>query len=751
MAFTTPTLLPAASSDFESGSHGWTAGANTSLGTTSVAWVFGTRSMTVVANSAGTISATSPRVAVSEGVTHILWSGIRPSESSAGKVATLSIDWYDAPTGGTLLGTSEYATSMPAANSWQYCGAFGDSPVGAVSAAVRVKLTGAPASQGMYVDGVYLAPAPVVDGNLLDYDTQSVEVSLDGWQASNAALTRIPGYLVSGTGYMRARSSSSAAGTVTLSTTDSAPVVPGTEYVSYAMVGASGADYPCGIELRWLDGADAVVATERRESTAEDGQTERLCVVGTAPAGAVAVRLAVDYDASASGQVLYLDECSIAVAPNFAGNLLTYDEYSNESLVPQWDFDGATYASTSLTGYGITGYFGVQIVPEETGIFAGYLHRLIPVTPGTTYVARATTFRYVPDSSSVTWGRRSRIEWYDEDENLLLADVPDQFSTLSGSGTVTGGWNSTTRTAPEGAAFARLGVEIDHVSEDVSSYLMDGVIFAESSPEYTLSTDDETASVSLTVFFQPPDELPMDYITVERFDEDGTSTPVRTYGGDAVALPYSPGTMVFEDYEAPLGTRIWYRIRWTRDADTIAVTISTRTIDSPTLADGDFVWLKSPGIPAVNTRVMMEAPPAWSRAARSATYDVIGRRNPIQVSSERSGRKASVSVLVWDEAEHYTLDALLDSGLPALIQAMPGYGLPGNLYVSIGDATAESVTGEANTPGWRWAFEITEIDRPYGGLQGSALSTWQTVLDNYDTWEDVFDAFDTWADVLTEV
>jgi hypothetical protein len=147
---------------------------------------------------------------------------------------------------------------------------------------------------------------------------------------------------------------------------------------------------------------------------------------------------------------------------------------------------------------------------------------------------------------------------------------------------------------------------------------------------------------------------------------------------------------------------------------------------------------------------MMEAPPKWQRASRSATYDVVGRKNPVHVSGKRAGRTAQITLLVWDEHSNELFDSLLDSGLPALIQAMPGYGIDGNLYVSVGDSEVESLTGTANEPGWRWTLPVTEIDRPAGGLQGSAGLTWQSVTDAYETWEDLFDAHDTWAQVLTE-
>ncbi|KPC58684.1 hypothetical protein ADL35_49285, partial [Streptomyces sp. NRRL WC-3753] len=108
-----------------------------------------------------------------------------------------------------------------------------------------------------------------------------------------------------------------------------------------------------------------------------------------------------------------------------------------------------------------------------------------------------------------------------------------------------------------------------------------------------------------------------------------------------------------------------------------------------------------------------------------------------------------LTLLVWDEGSNVTFDALLDTGLPALIQAMPGYGIDGNLYLSIGQVEVESVTNAANIPGWRWTLSVTEIDRPEGGLQGSSAGTWQDVNDTFATWNDVLTDKDRWADVLT--
>jgi hypothetical protein len=192
-----------------------------------------------------------------------------------------------------------------------------------------------------------------------------------------------------------------------------------------------------------------------------------------------------------------------------------------------------------------------------------------------------------------------------------------------------------------------------------------------------------------------------------------------------------------------------YAVTWYKADGSRASRLFTQAIAAPVLEDPDYVWFKSPGIPALNTTLMMEAPIKWSREARQALYQIVGRRNPIAITDARPGRKASLSLLVWDEASNALFDSLLDTGLTALIQAMPGYGVNGNLYLSIGAVDVESVTNAANIPGWRWTLEVSVVDRPSGGLQGSASGTWQTVSDHNVDWADVFNKNEVWSDVLT--
>jgi hypothetical protein len=281
----------------------------------------------------------------------------------------------------------------------------------------------------------------------------------------------------------------------------------------------------------------------------------------------------------------------------------------------------------------------------------------------------------------------------------------------------------------------------------VTAYYVDNIQWVVSDPSFNASVINDTGSVSLSIFTMPDAGLGGTY-TLRRVHQDGSMQPVRGYVGDLVRVPFTQSPIVVEDYEAPMGEIIAYLVEWYNASGDKILLLSIGVGASPVLEDPDYVWLKSPGIPALNTTVLMESPVKWSRPARSTTLDIVGRTNPVNISGKRAGGTSSLSVLVWDPSAHEQLNSLLDNGLPVLIQAMPGYGINGNLYLSVGDVDSEPVMDAANEPGWRWTLNVAKIDRPSGGIQGSAISTWQDILDGYDTWADVFDAFDTWADVL---
>ncbi|MEU3686981.1 hypothetical protein [Streptomyces narbonensis] len=759
MAFSNPNLLADNASTFEGGTTAWvTTGGNTTLSVVTSEFIPGgtsTRSMRMTATAAGSIETISPRWTVSEGKTFAVRLPIRQNTTTAGKIFTGRITWFDAPSGGNSLGAADFSQPLNTTSGWwnaNHVITSGVAPAGAKSATVKITVTGLAAGEFVNTDDVYAAEVPRRVGDMLTYNTGSCENDASGWTVTNGAIGRGVGTLYGGAGYYVLSTTSVAAGDMPVKTNLSYAVTPGADYVAYGVVHPTWAA-DVSIELYWYDAGAAQIGTETRTVPCPAATNTRIAVAGTAPAGAASVRLVLRPVATAGAQVFYADDMSLCPVPNKPGNLLTYEEFSTESVLPAWTLDGGTgLARTYLTSNITDGFFTLAYTPVDRKIHRLSLDRLIPVTPGTTYAAGAHYFGRNQSGETTPVTYRVLMDWYDASGVLLLADNPDGFYTVNiANNTINGSASTETRTAPEGAAFARVVIEFDHSYSLCNLYYVDNVSFLEATPEYELVSDNATGAVRLTVNYIPPVNANSAFTSIHRIDEDGKTSTLRGYGAEWRTVPTVYVPLVIEDYEAPLGTRVSYAIRWTNADGTVrSSSLFTQTITAPVIPDPDYVWFKSPGNPALNTMVLMEAPLKWSRAARSARYDVVGRKNPIHKSDVRGGRTAGLTILVWDPSSNALFDSLLDSGLPVLIQAMPGYGIEGNLYLAVGDSDVEQLSPDARVPGWRWSLAVTEVDRPEGGLQGSALTTWQSIYDGYATWEDLFDAHETWVTVLTK-
>jgi hypothetical protein len=752
VAYGNPNILPVDASTFEGGTSSWVAtGTNATSAVQSTTKLTGTYALRVTATAAGTATVWSSRVAITAGAEYVARVPVGLATSQTGLTATLTIEWWNAASGGSQVGTSAgSATNVSSTVGWQasgYPAAVGVAPAGATHAVVRVAVAGMAASAQYFVDDVYLGVAQNRAGNLVGFNVSSVEVDTSGWQATNATLTRASGVLYTGSGYYCLSATSVAAGVMDIRWVSTVNVITaGTEYVAYAAVQSPSAALSCQVNIDWYDNAFALLGSSTQTFTV-DSTIQRIAVVGTAPANATRAKVWIKPTATAASQVFAIDDVSMAVAPNVAGNLLTYNEFSTESALPAWTISNGTGSRAFLTS-GITdGFYTFKVAPTAPGMVTATLNRLIPVTAGSTYRVKATAYRHSSQpTAEVDSSMRVRIDWYDSAGVLFQTDNPDQFYPH----TETGEWyaqvNSETRTCPTGAAFAKVAWEADSTSALIDGWYFDNIQLVPATPEYTLTSNNDLGLVSLQVLNT---YAGAETVTIERVDENGRKSIIRGYGFVYDKAPYTPAPIVVEDYEAPLGSRVWYAITWYTGTD-VAARIYTQLVNAPVLTDGDFVWFKSPGIPALNTRVMMEAPPRWSRSARRARYDIVGRKSPIFNTDVRSSGEATISVLVWETDANELFDSLLDSGLPALVQAMPGYGIDGNLYLSVGDVEAEPLDPDARESGWRWTLNVSAIDRPDGGLQGSAGATWQGISDDYATWDDVFNAWESWTDVLTK-
>ncbi|WP_146057582.1 hypothetical protein [Streptomyces sp. SM12] len=412
-----------------------------------------------------------------------------------------------------------------------------------------------------------------------------------------------------------------------------------------------------------------------------------------------------------------------------------------------WAITGGTVAMETWPGASGVISPALTIRSDGLGTITAVHSERLDVVPGAS--VRVTSVLAAPnyDPSAAYITMSPRIRWYGSADEYLTTEPLTRPHTTTGAITL---WihAELTRvyTVPPGAVYARVELEIVHDEESPDRYAVDSIAVDVAPQQYSLTKNDAAGMVTLSITHSPDDIWADARINVWRISASGDEHPVRGYGGDLLNAPNTPPPLVLEDYEAPMGERVWYRIRW--EWGGWHEELLTRTIDSPTLPNPDLVWLKAPSLPALNTTVEMAEPISWDRQARATAYHVVGRRNPVVVYARRAGRTGQLIAHVWDFRTNEALDALLDTGSPILIQAMPGHGVVGNLYLHVDGVAAEVISGSASEPGWRWTLDVTEIDRPAGGIQGSAGRTWADV-DEYADWAEVYDSYATWADVLT--
>ncbi|GGV37295.1 hypothetical protein GCM10010293_41050 [Streptomyces griseoflavus] len=666
------------------------------------------------------------------------------ADASGSVPERIGIRWLSAT--GTEVSVSWSLTTLAASSGWHRVSVAAVAPVGAAQAQVLLSSTPAGAAVNHFWENVYLGQPIRTTGNLLPFTTESTEVDASGWTpVVNATISRqVPVISWSVTNYLAGghalAMTAVAAGNASILAVDRPTVTPGEEYLAYAYLQPPTVASTAWIELRFYDSVGNQIQATRSVLAPPTPATGmyRQQVAATAPANAATCSIAAGLDGASAGQVLRLETVAILAAPELqSGSVLPYADSSFEQGIAGWTVASGVAALARTAPWGASGLAGsyALAVTSSTATQSVLRSVTMPVTEGRNWRAIAYAHPAAGTWSTVT----VRVRWYDAADTDLGVSAGTTY-LLPGSS-----WYGmqADQVAPAGAV--RAAIEIVPTASSAGAVLhLDWIALWEVLPLTTVAADSGSGYVTLTLRELPPDST----LTVYRVGSDGARTLVRGEGGLIDGQAITVDLLVVEDHEAPLGRPVSYRIE-IRDADG---DLSTRGSDTVSLAldDINLAWLKDPGNPQRNLRVMVETAPNWQRPIEQSSHIVRGRRNKVIFSGRRQGLEGDLSVWTRSDEERESLHLLLDSGNTLLWQAAPGMGVD-DMYVAVGQAT-EGRTSPLAQDEWRaWQLPLVQQDMPTTtGVNGAAGRTWRDVLTEFATVADVLDVYDTTEDLLLD-
>jgi hypothetical protein len=734
-------LLSTNDASFDANVGTWVAGSNTSVARTTAHFESTPAALRLTSAGAGTMAAFSGKYAVSPSTVYEAYCHAGNASAAAGRIVSIKIDWYTS--GDVYISSSTTTTpaSLPNATTWSTAIVVIDtSPVNAAKASLQVNVTAGITGAGQSVDIDTLALGlPVVDtGNLIPYATSSVEMDVSGWGVSNGTIARGS---AGAEGVYNLTATSTASGDMPVTSATRFPVTVGTAYEMYVWTTPPAAGRSLILDIRWytaVSGGSLVSTSTRTATTVQTGTWERHTVLGTAPATATHAEVRVRPQAVGAAEVWYLDRFVLRVQPLIAGNLIPYSAQSLEVDVTGWTAAGnCSIARSAPAEMAYAGAYSMKATCTAAGQARIELATAVAVVAGTYYNA-GVQFRTVGASpASRVW---LDIDWYDSSDVYLGSAEPDQESTQVG-----GAWHMETlgRQAPVGATKAKV-VLLPQATVPAQVFYLDEMSLVAGTPPYVVEPDQDTGSVTITL----NDLAGSTTVDLYRVDPGGQLSPVRGFSSDVIGYSVTGPTMLFQDYEAPLGVTLRYE--YTKHPAEVTTRTYAVTLDPPD--DPGHIWFTDPGQPAKNILLTVGQAPNWKRPIERGIQRAVGAKLPQVVSDVRAGREGDLAAVTWTADEEDALDYLLDAGGALLIRARPGWGLD-KAYVSVGDIGDDRVSRYGPEPIRRWSLPLLIVDRPGGGMAGSADRTWQDVLDDLETptWGDLPTKYPSWLHVFQGV
>ncbi|MGW2950780.1 hypothetical protein [Streptomyces eurythermus] len=718
---------------------GWSAGSNTGLFQSS-RFYEGSKSLGMTATASGSVTATTrTSVVVTEGTTYQGYVYVANIVAASGRTASVRIDYSADPWGSVPVGSATgAAVTLANSTSWNTPPPQVTSvaPAGAKWATLTITVTGLTAGAQVAADRMTLGEPYRNPLSLLPYTASSVETDTAGWTAeANTIVSRTQP--TAREGWYSLVLTAGAAGQMGASSV-AVPVTPGVAYMGQASVqSASG---PIRLDLRWYDASGVLLSTTSGQSWALSSSAWTLCnTVGTAPLGAATARLVLVPTATAAGQTWTSDIMGILDLTTVysADDLIPITAGDFEAGIdPGWSVTGGTMALSSAYAYYNT--YSLSATADGGDLSISLTTPVaVPVVAGQSYQLRAPL--RIP-TGALPW--TTQLDWLDGTGTALRT----RWQTWTpGTG---GGWYTGPQgdIAPEGAVAVRVTVTYTGLAAGTVVYidrvqLVPGGLTVAATPA-------GAGGVALTVNGLTS-VGPTWRWSLVRIDSVGNSAPVRGWAGDLKDQTITGDVAVVTDYEAPLGVPVQWRLTVTDPAGTTwqSYTSDPVTLDAP-MTD---VWLKDPGLPARSVRLTVGTPmPTWSRAARQGVHSVRGRPLPVVISDVRSGTTGTLTVITETDDDVRALWWVLETGNTLLLQWPPGWG-EDDMYVSVGDVQAAPIVDYAEVHDRAWQLPLTQVDRPIGGITGSADRTWQTVKDSGPTWLDALAGATSWLDVYSGV
>lgn len=728
-------LLSANTSSIETNTSGWTAGANTTLSQSS-RFYQGTKSLGLTATAAGTVTATTAtRVAVTAGVEYQAYGFFANVVAASGRTSAVSIAWYAGSSGGTAISTSAgAATALANSTAWNTPPpqVTAIAPAGAAWAAVTITVTGLSAGAVVAADVITVGPPFNWADSLLPYNVASVETDTTGWDAlALCSVDRVS--TDSWEGWYSLRVTSTGAGLTRPQNVNSYPVMQGQEYVGLAYAKPTTTS-DITMELRWYSASGAFISgSPAAWSAVPAGVWTRLTVVATPPPTAVSVRLAPRPTATGAGQTWLFDYLAITPAPLIPGNLLPYSVQSLEVDVSGWTaVSGCTVARTTTSQ--IQGASSMEITTTGAATATVRTVGTVPVTPRHAY--KATAYLY-HGTTAANLSVDVLFTWYDAlGAEILTGTYRWETSTLAGWYTPMG-----SDVAPDGAATLRVAFRF--LSPGTATYYLDEA--AVTLGGLGIIADVIPGAYGAAISLQGLTTGGHTHYGVWRVRDDGALTAIRGESGDMTAVPITGDLAVASDYEAPLGVPIQYSVRVYTGSDYLRATSRAVSIPEPPVTD---IVVKDPTQPVRSSTLTVDTVPDWARSARQGIHQISGRTTPIVVTDVRTSRTGTMTIVTATRDDITRLWWLLSSGNTLLIQWPSTWGEQ-DVYVQVGDVTETHILRWAKYQDRTWTLPLIEVDRPIGGLVGSAARVWDDVASESIDWLSVLTSHSTWLGVYS--